>query len=190
MAILVPSDEAECRMMLQTAYEHVGPTLVRYPRGAGIGAAVGDGFETLPWGRAERMRDGNDIALLAFGPLLHTALEVGERLNASVINMRFVKPLDERILLELATEHRLLVTIEENVVQGGAGSAVNEALHAAGVTVRVLNLGLPDRFIEQASQDEQREMAGLSAAQIEARVRKAIDEQAVDMPSMRAHKRG
>jgi len=190
MAILVPSDEAECRMMLQTAYEHVGPTLVRYPRGAGIGAAVGDGFETLPWGRAERMRDGNDIALLAFGPLLYTALEVGERLNASVINMRFVKPLDERILLELATEHRLLVTIEENVVQGGAGSAVNEALHAAGVTVRVLNLGLPDRFIEQASQDEQREMAGLSAAQIEARVRKAIDEQAVDMPSMRAHKRG
>ncbi|MGB5641132.1 MAG: 1-deoxy-D-xylulose-5-phosphate synthase, partial [Sedimenticolaceae bacterium] len=129
MAILAPADEAECRLMLQTAYEHPGPALVRYPRGAGVGAEVGAGFETLPWGRAELVRQGGDVALLVFGTLLDSASEVADRLGASLVNMRFVKPLDLEMVLRMAAEHRLLVTLEENVVQGGAGSAVNEALH-------------------------------------------------------------
>jgi len=175
MAILAPSDEAECRLMLQTAYEHPGPALVRYPRGAGIGAKVGEGLETLPWGCAEMVRQGGGTAFLVFGTLLDSAREVAERLGATVVNMRFVKPLDEALVLQLAGSHRLLVTLEENVVQGGAGSAVNEVLQAAGIATHVLNLGLPDVFIEQGTQAQQLEMAGLSSAQIEERVRRALE---------------
>ncbi len=176
MAILAPADEAECRRMLQTAYEHVGPALVRYPRGAGVGASVGNDLETLPWGRAEMVMQGQGVAILAFGTQLAAALAVGERLGATVVNMRFVKPMDEEMVLRVAADHQLLVTLEENVVQGGAGSAVNEALHAAGLAHRVLNLGLPDRFIEQATQAEQLEIAGLSPVQIEQRIRTALGE--------------
>ncbi|MCG6965195.1 MAG: 1-deoxy-D-xylulose-5-phosphate synthase [Chromatiaceae bacterium] len=174
MAILAPADEAECRAMLQTAYAHKGPALVRYPRGAGVGSEVGEGLETLPWGRAALVRQGGEVAFLVFGTLLESARLVAERLGATVVNMRFVKPLDEQMVLQLAGSHRLLVTLEENVVQGGAGSAVNELLNAAGVAAHVLNLGLPDAFIEQATQAEQLEMAGLSGEQIEARVRAAL----------------
>ena len=186
VAILAPADEAECRRMLQTAFEHRGPTLVRYPRGAGIGAAVGDDFETVPWGRAERVIEGGEVALLVFGTLLATARLVAERLGATLVNMRFVKPLDADTILELAGEHRLLVTLEENVVFGGAGSAVNELLHAAGVATQVLNLGLPDRFIEQGTQAEQLEIAGLSAEQIEGRIRQALSEQSSAARAVRA----
>ena len=165
LAIMAPADEAECRLMLQTAYQHPGPALVRYPRGAGIGAEVAAGLGVLPWGRAQVVRQGGEVAMLVFGTLLERAREVGERLGATVVNMRFVKPLDVEMVTRLAGEHRLLVTIEENVVHGGAGSAVNEALHATGFAANVLNLGLPDAFIEQATQAEQLELAGLSAAQ-------------------------
>jgi len=171
MAILAPADECECREMLQTAYEHPGPALVRYPRGTGTGAEVRDDLSTLPWGRAKRVRQGRGIALLAFGTLLESATAVGEALDATVVNMRFVKPLDLECVLGLADEHRLLVTLEENVVLGGAGSGVNEALAEAGRTVRVVNFGLPDRFIEQGTQTEQLAEAGLLPAQIEQRVR-------------------
>lgn len=171
MAILAPADECECREMLQTAYEHPGPALVRYPRGTGTGAVVRDDLSTLPWGRAKRVRQGRGIALLAFGTLLESATAVGEALDATVVNMRFVKPLDLECVLGLAEEHRLLVTLEENVVLGGAGSGVNEALAEAGRTVRVVNFGLPDRFIEQGTQTEQLAEAGLLPAQIEQRVR-------------------
>jgi 1-deoxy-D-xylulose-5-phosphate synthase len=174
VAILTPSDEAECRRMLQTAFEHQGPALVRYPRGAGTGAAVGDGLETLPWGRAELVFPGSDVALLVFGTLLDAARQVAERLGATLVNMRFVKPLDEDMVLGVAADHRLLVTLEENAVLGGAGSAVNELLHAAGMATHVLNLGLPDEFIEQGTQAEQLEMAGLSVEQIEARIGEAL----------------
>ncbi len=179
MAILAPADEAECRLLLQTAYEHPGPALVRYPRGAGIGSAVGDGLATLPWGRAEPVRAGRGVAILAFGTLLAAAREVGDRLDATVVNMRFVKPLDRDLVLRMADEHRLLVTLEENVVSGGAGSGVNELLHAAGVELAVLNLGLPDGFIEQATQAEQLDAAGLSVAAIEQRIRERI----ADLPA-------
>jgi 1-deoxy-D-xylulose-5-phosphate synthase len=186
VAILAPTDEAECRLMLQTAYEHPGPALVRYPRGAGIGAEVGTGFETLPWGRADLVRRGRDVALLVFGTLLDSARQVAERLGASLVNMRFVKPLDVEMVLRMAAEHRLLVTLEENMVQGGAGSAVNEALQDSGVAAHVLNLGFPDRFVEQATQAEQLEMMGLSVDQIEARVRDALDGLGKDSQAARA----
>lgn len=176
MAILAPADEAECRRMLQTALLHPGPALVRYPRGAGMGAEVADDLDTLPWGEAVQVREGGEVALLVFGTLLGSALQVAERLDASVVNMRFVKPLDGDAVLRAAATHRLLVTIEENVVQGGAGSAVNEFLHAAGVACRVLNLGLPDTFIEQATQTEQLALAGLSPTQIEQRIRDALQQ--------------
>jgi 1-deoxy-D-xylulose-5-phosphate synthase len=186
MAILAPTDEAECRAMLQTAYEHSGPALVRYPRGTGIGTEVGSGFETLPWGRAEVVRQGDDVALLVFGTLLGAARDVADRLGATVVNMRFIKPLDAELVIRFADEYRLLVTLEENVVGGGAGSAVNEALHAAGIATNVLNLGLPDAFIEQGTQAEQLEMAGLSADQIETRVRAALAERGQDSQAVRA----
>ena len=175
MAILAPADEAECRLMLQTAYQHEGPALVRYPRGAGTGAEVGTALDTLPWGRAVVAREGRDVAILAFGTMLKTALDVAESLDASVVNMRFVKPMDEACVLRMARSHDLVVTIEENAVAGGAGSGVNELLNANGVVVRVLNLGLPDRFIEQGTQSEQMEMAGLAPTQVEARIRAAMD---------------
>ncbi len=176
LAILAPADEGECRRMLQTALEHPGPALVRYPRGAGVGAEVGDDFETLPWGRAERVRSGNDVAILAFGTLLESGRQVAEKLDATLVNMRFVKPLDEDMVVQLANDHRLLVTLEENVAMGGAGSGVTELLQTAGILTRVLNLGLPDEFIEQGTQTEQLEIAGLSVEQIEERVRAALDQ--------------
>ncbi len=183
MAVLAPSDAAECRLMLQTAYLHPGPVLVRYPRGAAAGAEMGEVLETLEWGRAAAVRQGGRIAFLVFGTLLASAREVADRLDATLINMRFVKPLDEEMVLRLAERHTLLVTLEENVVQGGAGSGVNELLHAAGVSVNVLNLGLPDAFIEQATQAEQLEIAGLSTAQIEQRVRACYERIVGDEPA-------
>jgi 1-deoxy-D-xylulose-5-phosphate synthase len=186
VAILAPADEAECRRMLQTAFEHRGPALVRYPRGAGIGAVVGDDLETLPWGRAELVRPGADVALLVFGTLLDAARQVAERLGATLVNMRFVKPLDEDMVLSVTRGHRLLVTLEENAVLGGAGSAVNELLHAAGIATHVLNLGLPDEFIEQGTQAEQLELAGLSVEQIEARIGESLVGQAGGSQAARA----
>ena len=174
MAILAPADERECRLMLQTAFEHPGPALVRYPRGTGAGAEPGEGFETLPWAKGDVVRQGGGVALLVFGTLLHVVRLLADALDATLVNMRFVKPMDEALVLDLAARHRLLVTLEENVVQGGAGSAVNELLHAAGIVASVLNLGLPDRFIEQGTQAEQLQMAGLSPTQIEQRIGAAL----------------
>ena len=166
MVVMAPADENECRLLLQTAYQHPGPALVRYPRGAGCGAAVADTLETLPLGKAEIRRQGREVALLAFGSLLDTALQVAEEIDATVVNMRFVKPLDEVLVQEMADSHRLLVTLEENVVQGGAGAAVNEYLAAIQHSVRAINLGLPDRFIEHATPAEQLHEAGLDSASV------------------------
>jgi 1-deoxy-D-xylulose-5-phosphate synthase len=191
MAILAPADEAECRMMLQTALEHPGPALVRYPRGNGVGTEVPTDLPTLPWGQAQTVVEGRDVAILAFGTPLQSALQVADSLGATVVNMRFVKPLDEELLLAVAGRHRLVVTVEENAVMGGAGSAVNEALHAAGSEVRVLNLGLPDRYIEQATQTEQLAEAGLLPDQIEQRIRQALaaqDDRGSDDPPNRVER--
>ncbi len=171
MLVMAPADEAECRRMLQAGLEWKGPALVRYPRGSGPGVAVDAGLESLPIGQGEIVRNGGKVAILAFGSMLATALEVGAELSASVANMRFIKPLDDALVLKLAANHELLVTLEENVVQGGAGSAVDEALHHAGMIVDILNLGLPDAYIEQASQAEQLAGCGLDKAGVLDRIR-------------------
>ncbi len=171
MLVMAPADEAECRRMLQAGLEWPGPALVRYPRGSGPGVAVDAELGTLPIGKGVIARKGGEVAILAFGSMLATALEAGAELGATVANMRFIKPLDDVLLLELAASHALIVTLEENVVRGGAGSAVNEALHHAGAIVDTLNLGLPDDYIEQASQAEQLAGCGLDTAGVLERIR-------------------
>ncbi len=164
--VMAPADENECRRMLTTGFLHDGPAAVRYPRGAGPGAAVDAGFEPLPIGKAEVRRRGQTVALFAFGSLLTAALEAGEAFNATVVNMRFVKPLDEELILELAATHGLVITLEENAVAGGAGSAVAELLARARVTVPVVHLGLPDVFPEQGDIRALHAEYGLDAAGI------------------------
>jgi 1-deoxy-D-xylulose-5-phosphate synthase len=149
---------------------------VRYPRGTGPGVAVQPAAPPLAVGCGEVRRRGSRVALLSFGTTLELALAAGAEIGATVANMRFVKPLDEPLVLELADTHELLVTLEENAVLGGAGSAVDELLAFAGRRRRVLNLGLPDRFIEQATQAEQREMAGLGLPQVLRRIHAALDQ--------------
>jgi len=175
LVIMAPADENECRRMLQTAFRHPGPAMVRYPRGVGPGVTVASGLEVLPLGRAERRRAGRDVALLAFGTLVAPALQVAETLDATGVNMRFIKPLDAELILELARTHRLLVTLEENTIAGGAGSAVSELLAAKHIGMRCLHLGLPDRFLDQATQREQLADCGLDAPGIEAAVRSALN---------------
>jgi 1-deoxy-D-xylulose-5-phosphate synthase len=166
MAIMAPADENECAALLQTAYDYEGPAMVRYPRGAGPGVAVAPAVQSLPFGRGEIRREGEDIALLVFGSLLSSAAQAAEQLDATLANMRFIKPLDEALIRELADRHPLLVTIEENALAGGAGSAVNEYLHSLSHSTQVLNLGLPDRFQDHASHEEQLAEAGLDLAGI------------------------
>ncbi len=170
MVVMAPTDENECRQMLYTGFLHDGPAAVRYPRGKGPGTEVQEEMQALPIGRGECLRQGREIALLCFGAPLAAAREVAEALDASLVNMRFVKPLDEELVLKMAAEHRLLVTIEDNVVAGGAGSAVNECLAAHGHGIEVLNLGLPDRFLDHASREELLAEAGLDAVGIRAAV--------------------
>ncbi|MDR2839341.1 MAG: 1-deoxy-D-xylulose-5-phosphate synthase [Azonexus sp.] len=155
MLVMAPADEAECRRLLSTAFAHDGPALVRYPRGGGSGAVPDDQLDTLPIGQGEiRRRGGSGIALLAFGSLLPAALAAGEALDATVANMRFVKPLDVELILELAGNHTLLVSIEENAVIGGAGSEIERLLADRGIAAPVLRLGLPDRFIDHGEQQQ------------------------------------
>jgi 1-deoxy-D-xylulose-5-phosphate synthase len=172
MVVMAPSDEDECRQMLYTGFLHEGPAAVRYPRGAGPGVELEEAMSELPLGRGELRHQGQDVALLAFGSMLAPALEAAQTLDATVANMRFVKPLDTALIERLAADHELLVTIEENAVMGGAGSAVNECLAAAGLTVPVLNLGLPDRFIEQGGRDELLADCGLNGPGIVEAVRR------------------
>ena len=162
MTVMTPSDENECRQMLYTGFQMTTPAAVRYPRGTGPGVEMRKEMTALPLGRGEIRRRGKALAILAFGPLLQPALEAAEEIDATVANMRFVKPLDERLVAELADSHELLVTVEENVVMGGAGSAVLEALQKMGKTTAVLQLGLPDRFIDQGDPGIQLAHAGLN----------------------------
>ena len=148
MVIMTPSDEKECRMMLSTGYQFEGPAAVRYPRGGGTGIDAGNSLETIEIGKGMVRREGADTAILVFGSLLPTALAVAEEINATVVDMRFVKPLDEALILEMAEKHSRLITLEENAIAGGAGSAVNEFLNDKEVVCKVKNLGIPDRFIE------------------------------------------
>ena len=166
MVVMAPADEAECRRMLSTGFHHPGPAAVRYPRGSGPGVAVGTDLDTLPVGRAELRREGGPLALLAFGAVVPTAQAVAEELGLTLVNMRFVKPLDRELVLRLAGTHEGFVTLEDNVVAGGAGSAVAELLAAEGITVPVLHLGLPDRFQDHGTREELLAEAGLDASGI------------------------
>ena len=177
MAVLTPADENECRQALFTAFQHDGPSTVRYPRGSGVGTEVKKEMQALPWGKGEIRRtasrtatrpgDAPRIAILAFGTLLYPALKAADALDATVANMRFAKPLDEELVLELAHSHDALVTVEDGCIMGGAGSAVLECLQAAGLAVPVLQLGLPDEFVEHGDPAKLMSQCGLDAAGIE-----------------------
>ncbi len=171
MVVMAPADENECRQMLYTATAIDGPAAVRYPRGSGPGVPIEKDFTAVPIGKAQTRREGRSgLALLAFGPMLESALRIGERLDATVVNMRFVKPLDEGLILDIAGRHNALVTIEENAVQGGAGSAVAEVLAAEGISLPLMQIGIPDRFIEHGSRGSCLAAAGLDYAGLSASI--------------------
>ncbi|MFW9621496.1 MAG: transketolase C-terminal domain-containing protein, partial [Macromonas sp.] len=171
MALACPADEAECYRLLSTAYAQNHPVAVRYPRGVGAGTPLPQHLEGLPYGQGEIRRQGQRVAVLAFGTLLYPALQAAEALNATVANMRWAKPLDVDLLLQLAQTHDALVTVEEGALPGGAGSAVLEALQMAGLHKPVLTLGLPDRFIEHGDHAKLLARLGLDATGIEASIR-------------------
>src|SRR3546814_1437641 len=168
MVVMAPADENECRQMLSTGFRFDGPAAVRYPRGSGPGVAVQPALDTLPIGKAQLRRSGSRIALLAFGAMVPAAEQIGGELDLTVVNMRFVKPLDRELVLELARSHDGFATIEDNVVMGGAGSAGSERLNEAGVLLPILQLGLPDAFQHHASREDLLAEAGLDAPGIRA----------------------
>jgi 1-deoxy-D-xylulose-5-phosphate synthase len=170
MSIACPADENECRQLLSSAFEQNHPVAVRYPRGAGAGVAVKPSLEGLPFGKGEIRLHGENIAILAFGTLLYPAVAVADKLGLTAVNMRWAKPLDTELLLQVARNHAAIVTVEDAAVMGGAGSAVQEALQAAGVVLPVLSLGLPDLFIEHGDPAKLMSMHGLDAAGIEASI--------------------
>ena len=161
MVIMAPADENECRTMLSTGFQYAGPAAVRYPRGTGPGVAIHHELDTLPIGKAELRRRGHGLALLSFGAMLAPAAVIAGELDATLVNMRFVKPLDEALIVELARTHDAFVTLEDNAVAGGAGSAVAECLAAHGIVKPILHLGLPDEYLEHGSREEVLSMAGL-----------------------------
>lgn len=173
LMIMAPSDEDQCRQMLYTGYQFKGPAVVRYPRGSATGEPVDPIMSELPIGKANIVRHGQKIAILAFGPILHQAKLAAETLDATLVDMRFVKPLDLPLLQQLQAEHQWLVTLEDNAIAGGAGSAVNEAVAALQLNFKILNLGLPDQFIRHGSQDELYAELGLDAKSILARIQQS-----------------
>jgi 1-deoxy-D-xylulose-5-phosphate synthase len=183
ITVMAPADENECRQMLYTGFLLDTPAAVRYPRGAGPGVPVDEEMRRLPIGKAEVRREGRRVAILAFGTLLKPALEAGEELDATVVNMRFVKPLDDELVAQLARTHALLVTVEDNVVMGGAGSAVAESLAAQDLDASMLHLGLPDAFIDHGDQNQLLALAGLNKDGILAAIRARL---AQHSPQVRA----
>lgn len=186
MVVMAPSNEAECRQMLSTGLQHPGPAAVRYPRGTGTGVAAGTDLSPLPIGKGELRLQGNRIALLAFGSTVPAAEQVGRELGLSVVNMRFIKPLDRELVLAMAAQHEGLVTIEDNVVAGGAGSGVGELLNAEGVLRPILHLGLPDSYQHHASREDLLAEAGIDAAGIRAAVLKRWPQLAAGSPPLSA----
>ncbi|HYF21067.1 MAG TPA: 1-deoxy-D-xylulose-5-phosphate synthase, partial [Ramlibacter sp.] len=191
VSVACPADEDECRKLLTTAFQQEHPVAVRYPRGAGVGAAVQPGLQALPFGKGEVRRQrastegGKGLAILAFGTLLYPALQAADRIDATVVNMRWAKPLDTELLLRIAGEHEALVTVEEGCILGGAGSAVGEALHAAGIDRPLLQLGLPDVFIEHGDPARLLAMQGLDAAGIKRTIRARFGDLLAEAPSLK-----
>lgn len=171
MVVATPSDENETRLLLTCCYQHPGPSSVRYPRGAGIGAPVSQELNTVPLGKANLRRQGKNLAILAFGPVLHEALKAAEALDATVVDMRFVKPMDEALLQELAQSHQAFVTVEEGCLMGGAGSAVLEFISREALVMPVLQLAYPDEFIDHGDQKKIAQDLGLDAVGIECSIR-------------------
>ncbi len=178
LVLMAPADENECRQMLYTGITLEQPSAVRYPRGTGPGVAITKKMTALPVGAAELRREGSEIALLAFGAMVATAETVAESLDASVVNMRFIKPLDEEMIVRMASRHRVLVTLEDNVTAGGAGSGVNECLAARGIEIPILNLGIPDEFIEHGSRQQCLADAGLDGDSVLSAIRDWIGQPA------------
>lgn len=176
MVVMAPCDENETRRMLYTAYLQDCPAAVRYPRGTGPGTPVQSGMNAVKVGKAKVMRQGKRTAILAFGSPVHNALKAGEQLNTTVVNMRFVKPIDQALIIDVAKTHDFIITIEDNAVMGGAGSAVNEVLAVCKVPVCVKNLGLPDQYLDHATREEQLCDAGLDADSILESIRRFITE--------------
>jgi 1-deoxy-D-xylulose-5-phosphate synthase len=174
MVIMTPADADEARCMLTTGFLHDGPAAVRYPRGASTGNAPRKELMAIDFGKAERCRKGKKVALLVFGTLLANADEVAKKIDASLYNMRFVKPLDEAAIKQAVREHDLIVTLEENAVAGGAGSAVNEWLAASTVQIDILNLGFPDNYVGQGTQSEMLSEWGLDADGILSSIQKRL----------------
>ena len=164
--IMAPSNENECRQMLFTGFKFKGISVVRYPRGPGPGSAIKSKMTAIPIGKAEVIRKGHTIALLAFGNMLEEALKAGDKINATVVNMRFIKPLDIKLIRDLGSSHKLLVTLEENTISGGAGSAVLEVISEYDLKCQSLRIGIPDKFVEQGGQEQLRKKYGLDAASI------------------------
>ncbi|GAB5453657.1 MAG: 1-deoxy-D-xylulose-5-phosphate synthase [Halioglobus sp.] len=175
MVIGAPSDENACRQMLYTAYQHKGPAAIRYPRGNGPNAAIDEEIQRWEIGNGQMVREGSHVAILNFGALLGEVMGAADSLNATVVDMRWVKPMDKQIVLELASRHSLLVTVEENSIAGGAGSAVNELLAVHSSDVQLLNLGIPDEFIEHGSPGEQKAWTGLDREGIARSITKRLD---------------
>lgn len=171
MIVMAPSDENECRQMLYTGYQHPGPAAIRYPRGSGCGAEIQKQMQTLPLGKGRIITTGKRVAILAFGTVLQTAKPVCSNLGATLADMRFVKPMDEALILQLAEQHELLITLEENAVMGGAGSGVNEVLAQHNVVMPVLNLGIADYYVEHGKPSEMLQDCGLHAEGIEQSIR-------------------
>ncbi|MBZ0224723.1 MAG: 1-deoxy-D-xylulose-5-phosphate synthase [Comamonas sp.] len=186
MAVACPADEGECRQLLTTAFGQDHPVTVRYPRGAGVGVKPGVELDELPYGKAQVRRSGHRVAILAFGTLLYPALQAAQRLDATVVNMRWVKPLDVELLARMAATHEAFVTVEEGVVMGGAGSAVGEWLVGAGSATALLQLGLPDHFIEHGDPAKLLALQGLDAAGIERSVRRRFESLVSAAPALRA----
>ncbi len=180
MVVMAPADENECRAMLTTGFRHQGPAAVRYPRGTGPGVAIHEELEVLPIGKAELRRRGHGLALLSFGAMLDPAAELAAELDATLVNMRFVKPLDEAMIVQMAREHEGLVTLEDNVVAGGAGSGVAECLAAHGIEMPILHLGLPDAFLEHGSREQVLSMAGLDLPSMRHAIRTRFPQLAQD----------
>jgi 1-deoxy-D-xylulose-5-phosphate synthase len=174
MVVMAASDENECRAMLTTAYQHTGPVAVRYPRGTGPGTVVEQALTSLPIGRGEIRREGVQIAILAFGSMVTPALTAAAELDATVANMRFIKPLDRELVLDLAHRHTLLVSVEENSLIGGAGAEVARCLEENGCLVPLLRIGLPDRFIDHGDPALLLADAGLDAAGITHQIRNRL----------------
>jgi len=184
MLIAAPSDENECRKLLQTCYEYQGPAAVRYPRGNGPGALIEQALATLPIGESLTVRQGKKVAIVNFGTLLGDAIQAANQIDATVVDMRWVKPMDTKRLRELAATHELIVTLEENAIAGGAGAGVLEFMAEQGIKTDVITLGLPDRFIDHGDHKTLLAECGLSAEGIQNAIAERMAHHIVEHPAV------